>query len=160
MSEVTDLDIIVPDPKTVRFGGNEYSVPKDMPMEIFLRMNKAGQIKDEDGEPDQVAQIEALGEVIADLFTFEIEELNPQDERIPSIRESVKRTLMKRGTRYGFSLMRQIYKADDDADESEGESEAQAPEGEGSSGTKSSSTSQSPETAPKLVLADQAASSA
>lgn len=146
---------MVPDPKQVKFGGVLYHLPADMPMEIFLRINKSAAVRDENGEPDQVRQIDLLADTIADLFLWEQEGQLANDE-LAEHKANVRQTLMRRGTKYGFSLIREIYRADDEADEAraEGESEDQVPEDEDLSGTRSSTTSPSPTTIPTVIRAE------
>lgn len=112
--EITDLDVVVPEPKKIRFGGVEYAVPADLPMEIFLRLNQANAIRKEDGSPDQVKQIEVMTDVLSDLFTWELVEKNATPEQIAPIKEQVHKILMRRGSRFVFSLVGSIYKDDDE----------------------------------------------
>jgi|SRR6185312_6118341 len=114
MSEVIDLDVVVPELKKVRLGGKTYKVPGDMPMEIFLRLNRAENIKDEDGSPDNVAQLEALIEVITDLLVWELDD---DDTDTEPTRQRVADVVKSRGIRFTFELMRSIYKPEDDAAE-------------------------------------------
>lgn len=149
MAEVNDLDVVVPAPKRVRFGGTEYDVPADMPMEIFLRVNAAGRIKDDEGNDDQGAQILALGDAICDLFIWELEDhITPEQEQ--EIRANVNKTLRRRGVRYCFTLIGNIYKDDD---EEKDNPPVQAPQDGDSNGTRSSTTSQSP-TTPSLAATE------
>ncbi len=127
MADIQDLDVIVPEPKRVKFGGVEYELPPDLPMEIFLRINRSGAYVNENGEPDQVKQIESLTDSLADLFTWQLEEKGIPAEARDQVRESVHKVLMRRGARYCFTLVREIYRDDDDAAEESAEADPTTP---------------------------------
>lgn len=101
--DTQDLDILVPPLKRVKFGGREFTLPGDMPMETFLQINLAGE------QEKETHQMDALIDAIAMLFTME---LNP-DVDPEAVRSHVSSTLRKRGVRYAFKLLGAIYTADE-----------------------------------------------
>lgn len=111
--DITDLDVVVPEPKRVKFGGTVYDLPADLPMEIFLRMNLAGTYKTEDGEDDQSKQLQSLISCLTDLFIWEMEDKGEAPEKVDEVRANVERTLKRRGTKFCFTLVREIYREDD-----------------------------------------------
>lgn len=135
MADIEDLDVLVPVAKQVRLGGQVYTLPADMPMEIFLRVNLAGRVKDADGEPDQMEQIKQLTSCLVDLFTYEL----PPDADADAAKQVVHDVLMARGVRYVFELLKNIYKMDE-AESDEDPTEDQAQPVADSNGTTSSST--------------------
>lgn len=162
MTDITDLDVLVPQTKTVLFGGQSYTLPGDMPMEIFLKVNLAGQAKDADGNVDQVKQLDLLIDTISDLFTFEQydDAGSPRIDQlqIDAIRTHVGTTIRRRGVGFALKLMSTIYKADEVEESAEGNVvEGQAQEVEGSNGTTSSSTLPSPAN-PNVIPAEAASS--
>lgn len=145
--DVTDLDILVPEPKRIKLGGVEYRVPADLPMEIFLRINQAASYKNEDGTDDQVKQLNSLLDSLTDLVLWETE--TTDEDVVKAVQETVQTTLRRRGVRYCFGLVNAIYAPEEvDGEVVGGDAgpPAQAQPGEDSSGTKSLTTSPSPTT--------------
>lgn len=63
---ITDLDALVPTDKRVTLGGRVYLIPGDIPMEVFVRINKAGLMESE----DEAAAIEEMVGALVDLFSW------------------------------------------------------------------------------------------
>lgn len=73
MAEIIDLDDALPPDKKVRIHGEVYSLPGDIPTELFLRIQRAtGQIQEDDG-------IDRLYQAVLDLF----KERDPAIESLP-----------------------------------------------------------------------------
>lgn len=137
--DVTDLDVVVPEPKRVKFGGVEYAVPADLPMEIFLRVNLAQTYTNEAGDPDMPRQIDSLVDTLTDLLTWEMAD----SENVTEVKNEVRRVLLRRGTKYCFALVGNIYKAEEvEAEDEDGPPDQALLDG-ASNGTKSSTTSPS-----------------
>lgn len=99
-----DLDALVPTDKTVKLGGIEYTLPGDLPLEIYLRMNKASSLEDDD---DQAALDELVGASVA-LFTHTVSSEQEGNERA----EIVEKVLRARGVKFLFEMVSNIYKED------------------------------------------------
>lgn len=105
MSEVTDLDILVPDNKNVTLGGRSYTLPGDLPMEVFLRMNAAGDVQ----EDNQIKALERLLDALGDLFAW----LAPVDRK-QAIKDEAIGVLKGRGVKFLMQLIQNVYTADED----------------------------------------------
>jgi hypothetical protein len=88
---IVDLDALVPTDKKVLLGGRQYVVPGDIPMEVFVKVNKAGMLED----ADESAAIEVMVDALTDLFTVKSEGL-PNYE---VLRDEVFGILRQRGVR-------------------------------------------------------------
>jgi hypothetical protein len=123
-----DLDALVPTDKQVRFGGITYSLPGDIPLEIFVRVNKAQALEDEDR--DSEAMEELVGS-LTDLFSVKSEGRPEYD----SVRTTVEKVLRSRGVKVLTQLIQNIYS--DDEPLKDGEEAGKSP----ASGTTTASTS-------------------
>lgn len=106
-TEVTDLDIFVPENKNVKLGGVQYVLPGDLPMEVFLRLNAAGTAPDGE-EADGAKTLEALLGVMGDLYAW----VAPEDQK-PSIKAKVESVLRGRGVKFLMDMVSNVYKEDD-----------------------------------------------
>lgn len=108
-----DLDALVPEDVNVKLGGVQYTLPGDLPLEIYVRVNKASELEqeDEEGAVDQVVS------AMVDLFAWMYQD-KPEETRI---RADVKKVLRSRGIRFNTGLLQNIYKQDiqDAEDEAE-----------------------------------------
>jgi hypothetical protein len=119
--DVVDLDEFVPSAKRVKFGGDIYEVPDDLPMELFLRINKAGQLED---EGDETSAMKELADSLVKLLTWEL----PM-ESSGAIREKVEAEVGRRGVSTIMKMLRAIYRQPDAPTPGEptvGEAEADA----------------------------------
>lgn len=98
---ITDLDALVPSDKKVLLGGRTYVVPGDIPMEVFVKVNKAGLLEEE----DEVAAIEVMVEALTDLFTARSEGL----ANYAATREEVFGVLRARGVRTISRMLQAVY---------------------------------------------------
>lgn len=114
MSRVTDLDVVVPEDRPVRLGGEEYMVPGDIPLEIFLRLNNVG--GDEENEVSESDAAEGMIVVLGDLFAWCAPEVAQ-----PAIREKVVKVIRGRGVKFMLGIVEAIYKEDEEAEVIEGE---------------------------------------
>lgn len=100
MGEVKDLDALVPEPKRAKLGGVEYNLPGDLPMEIFLRINKAGEHESE----SEAEALEMVISAMSDLFAWE----TPDSEK-DTVRNRVSTVLKGRGVEFCLKLTQAIY---------------------------------------------------
>jgi hypothetical protein len=101
-----DLDALVPTDKQVRFGGITYSLPGDIPLEIFVRVNKAQALEEEDRDSEAM---EELVSALTDLFSAKSAGRPEYD----SVRNTVEQVLRSRGVQFLTSLIQNIYSSDD-----------------------------------------------
>lgn len=113
-----DLDALVPDEVTVKLGGVEYVLPGDLPLEVYLRVNKASELEDE----DEQAAIAGVLRAMTDLFSWNYRGKPEYD----SIRAKVEGVLSTRGVRFNTTLLQNIY--GDDAKPAEGEGQEGNPQ--------------------------------
>lgn len=73
-SDIIDLDEILPDDKRVKLQGTIYTLPPEIPVELFLRINK---MSDDGVAEDQ--QVGRLYEEILELFRYK----QPDLEKLP-----------------------------------------------------------------------------
>lgn len=99
-----DLDALVPTDKTVKLGGVEYKLPGDLPLETYLRMNKAGSLEDTD---DKAALDELVGASVG-LFTHFI--TNEQEKN--EVAATVDKVIRARGVKFLFEMVNNVYKED------------------------------------------------
>lgn len=99
-----DLDALVPEDVRVKLGGIQYTLPGDLPLEIYIRVNKASELESEDEE----AAVEQVVGAMVDLFAWEYKE-TPEESRI---RTDVQKTLKSRGIRFNTRLLQSIYGSD------------------------------------------------
>jgi len=95
-----DLDALIPEPKVATLGGKEYRLPGDLPMEIYLRVQHAGE-KEDDSE---TSAIEAMLSAMSDLFAWEY-----PDDAQEEIRSAVGKVMLGRGVKFCLTLVRAIY---------------------------------------------------
>lgn len=129
MSNVTDLDILVPEAKTVKLGGTEYVLPGDLPMEIFLRLNAASE--DQEGNDNSQAVIRLL-DAIGDLFAWDA----PEDLKAERA-EKIKGIFKGHGVKFLMEAIQNIYKPEDD---DEGAADPEASPTEAATGTPSTTS--------------------
>lgn len=106
MSNVNDLDVLVPENKRARLGGVEYELPGDLPLEIYLRINNAASKEDESESNAVVAVLAA----VTDLFAWGVE-----GDAADAIKKAVDTALRGRGVPFVMEIIRAIY--GEDADE-------------------------------------------
>lgn len=99
-----DLDALVPTDKDVRLGGIRYTLPGDLPLEIYIRVNKASELEEE-SEQDA---LDHMVNAMVDLFAW-LYQTKPEEDRI---REDVGKTLRSRGIRFNTTLLQNIYGQD------------------------------------------------
>lgn len=136
MGEVIDLDALVPEPRKATLGGKEYKLPGDVPMEIFLRQNNAGQTDADGVETTEAIYMERMVQIGADLFAWEY-----PDEVKDAIRTEVSKHLRARGVRFILQLTRAIYQDQDEKAQSMADAaaaEESGPPQPGEDGTQSS----------------------
>lgn len=101
-----DLDALVPDEVTARLGGKDYTLPGDLPLDIYLRINRAGELEDE----DEQAALDGVVNAMVDLFSYNYQ-TKPEYE---AIRTQVDGVLRKRGVRFNTRLLQAIYGEDEE----------------------------------------------
>jgi hypothetical protein len=104
-SSYKDLDALVPDEVTAKLGGKEYVLPGDLPLDIYLRINRAGDLEDE----DEQAALDGVVKAMVDLFSYNYQ-AKPEYE---VIRKQVDEVLRKRGVRFNTSLLQNLYGTED-----------------------------------------------
>lgn len=108
-----DLDALVSNDLEVRLGGSTYSLPGDLPLEIFVKVNKASLLEDD----DEGAALEEMIHAMGDLFAYKYVGKPEYD----GVRDRAMEVLRSRGIRFNTRLLENIYKEDKPA-ESEGNS--------------------------------------
>lgn len=103
MSNVKDLDVLVPENKRARLGGVEYELPGDLPLEIYLRINNAASKEDE----NEANAIVALLAAVTDLFAWGVE-----GDAADAIKKAVDAALRGRGVPFVMEIIRAIYGED------------------------------------------------
>lgn len=101
-TKIIDLDALVPELRQVKLGGVVYKLPGDMPLEIFLRINKAAQ-QSEDDDSDEtkiLAAMEIMVNALVDLFSWENKEVD---------RAAVETTVKRRGLKSVMTMLQDIY---------------------------------------------------
>lgn len=63
--EIVDLDVVAGPPKKVRLAGKVYTLPPDLPVELYLRLNQQAQAEMSDHE-----QIVELYNELLELFRY------------------------------------------------------------------------------------------
>lgn len=114
-TNIKDLDALVPDEVTVKLGGTEYTLPGDLPLEIYLRINKAGALEDD----DEQAALNGVVAAMVDLFSYNYKS-KPEYE---AIRTKIEGVLSNRGVRFNTTLLQNIY----GVEEEEGKEENPTP---------------------------------
>lgn len=99
--DIKDLDALVPSDKKVSLGGRLYTVPGDIPMEVFVRVNKAGLLEDE----DEAAAIQEMVGALVDLFSWNAIGKPSEDDT----RASVEKTLRRLGVGTISKMLHAIY---------------------------------------------------
>jgi hypothetical protein len=102
-----DLDALVPDDFDVKLGGIIYKLPGDLPLEIYIRINKASEQED----TDEQAALDGVVAAMVDLFAWRYQD-KPEETRI---REAVSTALKSRGVRFNTTLLQNIYGRDIEA---------------------------------------------
>lgn len=110
-----DLDALVPEEVTARLGGKDYTLPGDLPLDIYLRINNAGALEDD----DEQAALDGVVNAMVDLFSYNYQ-TKPEYE---AIRQQVDGVLRKRGVRFNTRLLQAIY-----GEDKEPETDGQVPE--------------------------------
>lgn len=101
-NDYVDLDALVPSDKDVKLGGTTYSLPGDLPLEVFIRVNKASELEEDDESKALDEMVDAMG----DLFAWKYKG-KPEHE---SVRQTAIAVLRSRGIRFNTSLLKEIYK--------------------------------------------------
>lgn len=96
-----DLDALVPTDKKVQLGGVMYTLPGDLPLEIYLRVNKASELEKED---EAQALAEAVGALV-DLFSY----YHIGKPEYENVRTAVESVLRKRGIKFNTELLQNVY---------------------------------------------------
>jgi hypothetical protein len=86
----------------VKLGGVVYELPGDLPMEIFLKLNKASEIEE---EGDELKALEEMVNTLTDLFVWKQRGTASETE----IRENVSKILGNRGVKFVTQLLKNIY---------------------------------------------------
>lgn len=110
-TEIIDLDELVAKPKRVKLGGQDYTLPGELPVPLYLRLRAEEQATaeaEESGEKiDQDRRVEDLNELLLDLFRVH----QPDIESLPA------------GLVQMFTIIPRVYSAkvtvDDEEDEDE-----------------------------------------
>ncbi len=77
-SNIIDLDILVPVDKVARLGGVAYTIPGDMPMVTYLKMNQLGVMQERDAPQEEL--VAALVDAITELFTWQLTDRGLHEE--------------------------------------------------------------------------------
>lgn len=99
-----DLDALVPTDTIVKLGGVKYDLPGDLPLEIYIRINKASDLE----KDDEQAALDVMVDAMVDLFTWLYRD-KPEADRI---RKDVSSVLRSRGVRFNTRLIQNIYGED------------------------------------------------
>ena len=128
MSKVKDLDALVQGNKMVKLAGTEYTLPGDVPLETYLRLNVAMELEEE----SQAKAVEELVDTLGDLFSL----LYPDPDKA-RIKGQVEAALRSRGVAFLMTLVQNIYGAEvaDSPEEGDGGSEEVPTEAAGTPNT-------------------------
>lgn len=107
-TSITDLDTLVPADKKVLLKGRTYVLPGDMPLEIYLRVNRASQMQDAGADAEEL--LRDMVAALVDLFCWTL----PKDDG--ESREHIKGVLMGLGLRTVTQLLGRIYPVDEEGD--------------------------------------------
>lgn len=99
--DIKDLDALVPSDKKVSLGGRIYVVPGDIPMEVFVRVNKAGMLED----TDEAAAVEEMVGALTMLLSWNTVGKPHED----STKEEVEAALRRLGIGTISKILRTIY---------------------------------------------------
>jgi hypothetical protein len=110
VSEIIDLDDLVPQDKTVTFAGRRLTVPGDMPMEVFLKVQKVAQMAEAEEPPDD-AEVQA-----SSLMRDSLRQVlcwNVKGEGSGQIREEIDAQLDLLGPRAFMQMLTRIYQIEE-----------------------------------------------
>lgn len=99
--DIKDLDALVPSDKRVSLGGRVYTVPGDIPMEVFVRVNKAGLLEDE----NEAGAVEEMVGALIDLFTWNSK--GKPEETVN--RKEIEAALRRMGVKTISRILRAVY---------------------------------------------------
>jgi hypothetical protein len=118
MADIIDLDALVRPNKQVKLNNVVYSVPGDLPLEIFLRINHAGEEETE----DETKAMEMMIDAIVDLVNW----LTPETDKSLS-KLNIEQAVKRFGIRGIMQVLNVIYKEDEEkkGDDPEGEPDPQ-----------------------------------
>jgi hypothetical protein len=131
---VTDLDDLIPDDKQVKLGGKVYTLPGDLPMEVWLKLGKLEQESDKD-DADNEKVLGMMVELLVELFTGYSSDGRPEAE-VTAEKEALAKLLRKLGVATLPNILKQVYGALGGDEEDPSEAQAELPPGT----TKSSQT--------------------
>jgi hypothetical protein len=100
-----DLDALVAATKRVKLGGKVYDVPGDIPMDVYIKVNLAGQ-KEIDGAEEDALKL--LIDALVDLVSW-----NAPDAYRQNVRDEVGEAVRRFGVGAITSAIRVIYKDTD-----------------------------------------------
>ena len=70
-TQIVDLDALLGDDKRVKLGGKTYTLPADLPVELYLKINRAAK----EGMDDAL-MVETLYDEVLDLFRYKAPDLD------------------------------------------------------------------------------------
>lgn len=105
-----DLDALVPSDKEVRLGGQTYTLPGDLPLEIFVKVNRASELEEE----DEAGAMNAMLDAMSDLFAWKYKGKPEHD----GVKQKAHEILTGRGIRFNSRLLEAVYREDTPKDES------------------------------------------
>lgn len=129
MSKIIDLDALTPEDTIVKFAGQQYRVPGDMPMVTYLQMQKAAQMQREDASEEDVLGC-MIGAVV-DLLCWYAPDHDTE------IRVRVEREVRRRGLNTLTNFVGTIYEDEDDDEATAEEADALPPAQDSSTTTSS-----------------------
>lgn len=96
-----DLDALVPEDLDAKLGGVTYTLPGDLPLEIYLRMNKAGELEDD----DEKGALDIVVDAMCALFSWRYQ--GKPEENV--VKAEVEKTLRSRGVKFNLTLLKELY---------------------------------------------------
>lgn len=106
--QIVDLDILVPADKRVAFRGQTFTVPGDLPLVTYLKVNKiAG---DQEGGATEAQLLEGMVEALVEVFAWKL----PEDD---DKREWLRTEIGKLGVDTITQMLGKIYPAMESEDE-------------------------------------------
>lgn len=108
--EIVDLDILVPADKRVSFRNQTFTVPGDLPLVTYLKVNKiAG---DQESGATEAQLLEGMVEALVEVFAWKLPEDDPK-------REWLREEIGKLGVDTITQMLGKIYPAMESDDEEE-----------------------------------------
>lgn len=104
---ITDLDVLVPPDRKVMLGGRVYTLPGDMPLETYLKVNLMAQ-QQEEGVTEEVL-VNHMVDALVDLFV----RLMPEGDTRTEAEGTLRKRFLSMGLRTVTTLLNKIYEEEE-----------------------------------------------